>query len=93
MDCTRNAEMRRAIWNYYKDDLELGISNIDIAKEDAKKYWDKILTYLPVYSLFQADRKNSDNDSEVQDPLKMQLKKSSNLESCKKNSRILLKRS
>ena len=74
VDCTRNAEMRRAIWNYYKDDLELGISNIDIAKEDAKKYWDKISTYLPVYSLFQADRKNSDNDSEVQDPLKNAVK-------------------
>ena len=35
-----------------------------------KKIWDKLSGYMPVYSLFQADRKNSDGDSEVQDPLK-----------------------
>lgn len=70
VDLTRNAEMRQAIWNYYRDDLNLSESYVDISKEDAKKYWDKISNYLPIYSLFQADRKNSDNDSEVQDPLK-----------------------
>lgn len=30
--------------------------------------------YLPLYSLFQSDRKNSDGDSEVQDPLKEAVK-------------------
>lgn len=70
VDLTRNAEMRQAIWNHYRDDLNLSESYVDISKEDAKKYWDKISNYLPIYSLFQADRKNSDNDSEVQDPLK-----------------------
>lgn len=29
---------------------------------------------MPVYSLFQSDRKNSDGDSEVQDPLKEAVK-------------------
>ena len=30
--------------------------------------------YLPIYTLFQSDRKNSDGDSEVQDPLKIAVK-------------------
>lgn len=47
---------------------------IDASKEDAKKIWEKIVTYMPVYSLFQADRKNSDGDSEIQDPLQEAVK-------------------
>ena len=43
-------------------------------KEDAKRIWDKLSSYMPVYSLFQSDRKNSDGDSEVQDPLKEAVK-------------------
>lgn len=42
---------------------------LDVTKGDAKPIWEKLQKYLPVYSLFQADRKNSDSDSEVQDPL------------------------
>lgn len=33
-----------------------------------------IMAYLPIYTLFQSDRKNSDGDSEVQDPLKEAVK-------------------
>lgn len=69
-----NSVMRKAIWSHYKDELNLQITKIDAAKEDAKIIWDKLLTYLPVYSLFQADRKNSDGDNEVQDPLKEAVK-------------------
>lgn len=65
-----NAIMRAAIWNHFSDDLQLEEILIDTSKEDAKNIWEKIQTYLPQYSLFQSDRKNSDNDSEVQDPLK-----------------------
>ncbi|KUY29804.1 ATP-binding protein [Elizabethkingia ursingii] len=67
---TINAIMRTAIWNHFTDDLQLQEILIDTSKEDAKNIWEKIQTYLPQYSLFQSDRKNSDNDSEVQDPLK-----------------------
>lgn len=67
---TVNAIMRTAIWNHFSDDLQLEEILIDTSKEDAKNIWEKIQTYLPQYSLFQSDRKNSDNDSEVQDPLK-----------------------
>jgi predicted ATP-dependent endonuclease of OLD family len=69
-----NAMMRKAIWSYYSDRLDLSNVEIDVTKEDAKKIWDKINSYLPTYSLFQADRKNSDGDSEVQDPLKEAVK-------------------
>lgn len=34
----------------------------------------KVQNYLPIYTLFQSDRKNSDGDSEVQDPLKEAVK-------------------
>lgn len=67
---TVNAIMRAAIWDHFSDDLQLEEVLIDTSKEDAKNIWEKIQTYLPQYSLFQSDRKNSDNDSEVQDPLK-----------------------
>lgn len=70
VDLTRNADMRSAIWKYYSDDLQLAETEIELAKEDAKKLWAQISTYLPIYSLFQSDRRNSDSDTEIQDPLK-----------------------
>lgn len=69
-----NAQMRRAIWNSCSADLALSTIEIDASKEDAKKIWEKLNSYLPIYSLFQSDRKNSDGDSEVQDPLKEAVK-------------------
>lgn len=71
---TINAVMRTAIWNHFADDLQLNEVLIDTSKEDAKNIWEKIQTYLPFYTLFQSDRKNSDSDSEVQDPLKEAVK-------------------
>lgn len=73
-DQTRNAVMRKAIWERYSDDLQLETIDIDVTKSDAKTIWDKLQKYLPLYTLFQADRKNTDGDSEVQDPLKEAVK-------------------
>lgn len=69
-----NVALREAIWNHYADDLQPALIDIDVSKEDAKKIWDKLSTYMPVYSLFQSDRKNSDSDNEVQDPLQEAVK-------------------
>ena len=69
-----NAILRSSIWNHFSSDLQLQEVEIDTSKEDAKNIWEKIQNYLPIYSLFQSDRKNSDNDSEVQDPLKEAVK-------------------
>ncbi|WP_157208273.1 ATP-binding protein [Mariniflexile maritimum] len=71
---TINAVMRAAIWQHYGSELELADIEIDVTKGDTKSIWDKLQTYLPMYSLFQSDRKNSDGDSEVQDPLKEAVK-------------------
>ncbi len=73
-DRTRNAVMREAIRNHHRAELQLNITDIDVSKNDAKSIWEKLQTYLPIYSLFQADRKNCDGDSEVQDPLKEAVK-------------------
>lgn len=71
-DEKKNATMRTAIWQHYSQDLQLKESEIDVTKDsDAKNIWDKFKTYMPLYSLFQSDRKNSDGDSEIQDPMKL----------------------
>lgn len=69
-----NSVMRKSIWEYYSSSLDLELQEIDASKEDAKKIWEKIKTHLPVYSLFQSDRANTDGDSEIQDPLKEAVK-------------------
>ena len=77
IDCENqavNAVMRSAIWQKFNSDLQLGDIEIDVTKGDTKSIWDKLQTYLPLYSLFQSDRKNSDGDNEVQDPLKEAVK-------------------
>ena len=73
-DRTKNAVIRKAIWNHYQDDLRLNNVEIDATKEDAKNIWEQLKKYMPLYALFQSDRKNSDGDSEVQDPLKEAVK-------------------
>ena len=50
--------------------MQLNEIEIDIAKLDAKNTWEQLKNYMPLYSLFQSDRKNSDGDSEVQNPMK-----------------------
>lgn len=70
-DKTKNAEIRKAIWKHYLADLQLNEVEIEIAKLDAKNTWEQLKRYMPLYSLFQSDRKNSDGDNEVQNPMKM----------------------
>ncbi|TAN15224.1 MAG: DUF2813 domain-containing protein [Chitinophagaceae bacterium] len=70
-DKTKNAELRKTIWNYYSNDLQLKEIEIELAKMDAKDSWEQLKKYMPLYALFQSDRKNSDGDSEVQDPMKI----------------------
>lgn len=70
---TVNAIMRKAI-REHEDNLGLQTQQIDIKKEDAKKIWDNLQKYMPIFTLFQADRSNSDQDNEVQDPMKLAVK-------------------
>lgn len=70
-DEKKNAVMRKSIWAHYSNDIQLADVSIDVTKEDAKNIWDQLKSYMPLYSLFQSDRKNSDGDSEIQDPMKL----------------------
>lgn len=70
-DKTKNASMRRAIWQHHSAALQLQEVEIDVTKEDVKNIWTQLKSYMPLYSLFQSDRKNSDGDSEIQDPMKL----------------------
>lgn len=71
---TINSFMRLAIWKHYNSQLKLNNIEIDVTEGDTKSIWNNLQSYLPLYSLFQSDRKNSDGDSEVQDPLKEAVK-------------------
>ncbi len=68
---SKSALARKAIWNHYANDLQLQEIEIDVAEEDAKNIWEQLKNYMPLYSLFQSDRKNSDGDDEVQNPMKL----------------------
>lgn len=69
-----NSEMRSAIWNFYSNDLKLANTTIDVSEGEVKTIWTELEKSLPIYTLFQSDRKNSENDDEVQDPLKFAIK-------------------
>lgn len=71
---SKNAIMRAAIWTHFQDELALEEILLDVSKGETKTIWDKLRLKLPLYSLFQSDRKNSDGDNEVQDPLKEAVK-------------------
>ncbi|QQD12340.1 ATP-binding protein [Sphingobacterium sp. UDSM-2020] len=71
---TVNAVLRKAIWDHFNGNLNAKEIEIDVSKGETKSIWDQLQTFLPQYSLFQSDRKNSDGDSEVQDPMKEAVK-------------------
>lgn len=73
-DKTRSAVIRKAIWNHYSSELNCSEVAIDTTKEGAKDIYEGLETYLPLYSLFRADRSNNDTDTEVQDPMKLAVK-------------------
>ena len=72
-DRRSNVALRRAIWDA-SDDLRLRTVEIPLNKEDGKTIWERLSGYLPEYALFRADRPSTDEDSEVQNPLKVAVK-------------------
>lgn len=53
---------------------ELMKKEIPIDKEGAKQIWSRLENYMPLYELFQSDRKNLDQDDEIQNPMKLLIK-------------------
>ncbi len=65
-----NSSIRLAIRDSF-DNLELQETQLLIDKEDTKKVYDTLKSYLPLYALFQSDRQSKDDDKEVTDPMKL----------------------
>ena len=65
------SELRKAIYSKeLNHPIEKDLIDIDLSKEGAKDIWSSLSKQLPCYFLFESDRKNTDKDSEIQDPLK-----------------------
>lgn len=65
------SELRKAIYTMELNPTsEYGIVDIEMSKEDAKNIRDSLYKQFPNYYIFEADRKNTDKDNEIQDPLK-----------------------
>jgi energy-coupling factor transporter ATP-binding protein EcfA2 len=68
-----NPGMRKALWNA-EPDLKLQEREIPVSKEDGKRIWEEIEKHLPLFALFQSDRKSQDSDGEVQDPMNIAIR-------------------
>ena len=65
-----NSSIRQAIRESF-DNLELQETELLVDKEDTKKVYNTLKSYLPLYALFQSDRQSKDDDKEVADPMKI----------------------
>ena len=70
IDQRSNVKIRQAIWANQADLALLPLA-VSLDEEDGKKVWTKLKEELPLYALFQSDRASTDDDSEVQDPMKL----------------------
>ena len=72
-DLNNNASMRQALWSKAETEgvLNLTETSVELAKEDGKSIFKQIQANLPLYVLFRADRPSTDQDAEVQDPMKI----------------------
>ena len=77
VDKRSSAALRKAIWQK-STKLELKPVELQLDKEDAKAIWEQLSKYMPEFALFRSDRPSTDEDSEVQDPLKVAIKQAIN---------------
>ncbi len=71
---TSNPSMRLALYEA-ADNLDLSEKDVQLNDADAKNIWEAIRRVLPVYALFRSDRASSDQDPEVQNPMKLAIQK------------------
>lgn len=64
-------EIRKAIWQSFGTTLIFSKTELEISQEGVKDIWDKLAPLLPLFDLYQSDRKNDEKDREIQDPLKV----------------------
>ncbi|GAB3197089.1 putative ATP-dependent endonuclease of OLD family [Pontibacter aydingkolensis] len=65
-----NSSIRQAIWQHVEN-LNFALTDIPVDKEDSKKLWEALEKWLPVFALFQSDRKSREDDKEITDPMKV----------------------
>ena len=65
-----SSSIRKAIWEHLWE-LSEHLTELLVDKEDAKKVYEALKGYLPIYALFQSDRVSKDDDKEVTDPMKI----------------------
>lgn len=70
IDLRSNPSIRLGIWNSITA-LTLSRVEVPLEKADSKTLRDNIEKWMPLYALFRADRPSTDDDSEVQDPMKL----------------------
>ena len=70
---TSNASMRAGLWAWAEQNGGLACAprQLVLDKEDGKQILEQIRAALPAYELFKADRASTDEDAEVQDPMKL----------------------
>lgn len=69
-DKRKSSLLRKAIFASIESP-NLETTSINITAESAKQIWSSLKNYIPMYELFQSDRKNHDQDSEIQSPIKI----------------------
>lgn len=72
-DKRKSSLLRKALIKEF-DTLELKSKELPIDKEGTKQIWKNIERYFPLFELFQSDRKNLDQDNEIQNPMKLLIK-------------------
>ena len=68
-----NPSMRQALYQA-AGDIQLVPTEVPLNEADAKNIWEAIKQNLPVCALFRSDRASSDQDPEVQNPMKLAIK-------------------
>ena len=76
-DCNlnENPSMRQAVYGSLKGALDLSAQNIPLNEANGKAIWTALQARLPMYALFRSDRASSDQDPEVQNPMKAAVQK------------------
>lgn len=69
-DSRSNVSLREIIYKSIGD-LKLKPQSIPLSKEDGKAILEQIQNHLPHFALFRADRPSTDEEAEVQDPMKV----------------------
>ncbi|HWM93842.1 MAG TPA: ATP-binding protein [Thermoanaerobaculia bacterium] len=69
-DYRSNTDLRRAIRNAVAD-LRPSLVSVPLNKEGAKEIWSALSSHMPLFALFRADRPSTDDDGEVQDPMRL----------------------